>query len=66
MNDFTKDELVKIWRCINPVLIGDAAYDLKIKLRNMIDDYCDHETVGDCLDCGTSTCLKCNKRWEDD
>lgn len=43
MNEFTKEELVKIWRCINPVLIGDDAYDLKIKLREMIDNYCDHE-----------------------
>jgi hypothetical protein len=43
MNEFTKDELLKIWRCVNPVIIGDAAYSLKDKLESMIDNYCDED-----------------------
>lgn len=57
MNDFTKDELVKLWRCINPVIIGEDAYDLQIKLQSLIDNYCAHEVItsvwrGKCEKCG--------------
>tara|TARA_R110000868_G_C10972576_1_gene770495 strand:- start:27035 stop:27232 length:198 start_codon:yes stop_codon:yes gene_type:complete len=59
MNDFTKEELVKLWRCINPVIIGDDAYDLKIKVRDMIDNYCEHAEHHYYGDIAAAECKQC-------
>ena len=56
MNDFTKDELENIIMGVkNLIAIGscDTSWnyemkDLKIKLKAMIDTYCEHESDGNC------------------
>ena len=60
MNDFTKDELENIIRGVNNLIaIGSCVgscesswnykmKDLKIKLKAMIDTYCEHESDGNC------------------
>lgn len=60
MNDFTKEELEDLYACC-----GGGAYDfhpledwkklLRIKIKYMIDNYCEHEWVN------ATYCTKCEK-----
>ncbi len=65
MNDFTKDELKDLWNRIHgkPSLLdtGELAY-LSMKMKEMIDDYCEHKdkkNINNCIDCGVSE-YRCN------
>ena len=42
MNNFTKQELVTLWLSLS----GDNYPELKAKLQSLIDNYCEHDTVG--------------------
>ncbi len=53
MNDFTKEELVEIHRCLKYMIKGSVTpfssvtMDVKKKVHCMIDNYhCDHESDG--------------------
>ena len=64
MIDFTKEELIDIRRCVNPVLIGDAAYPLQEKIQSLIDNYCEHLRRGPYVDDNGHmmvVCMQCNK-----
>ncbi len=55
MNDFTKGELYEIL-----ALLGDDCekFDIYNKIKSLIDNYCEHDPVGDwhlCVD----KCSKC-------
>ncbi len=44
MNDFTKEELVALYACVNPVRINPVLCEnLKNKLQSLIESYCDHD-----------------------
>jgi len=47
MNDFTKEELVYLFNELDHNCMRyqepDIAYEIKDKIKSMIDNYCDHE-----------------------
>lgn len=68
MNDFTKYELQSILWAIDYVRertnnCGDTMRSLQGKLREIINNYCDHEWENFCCGCDPENliCKKCNK-----
>lgn len=67
MNDFTKDELIKIYNFIERN--KQDSYDdmqfkiIEDKLQRMIDNYCEHEWENICCQCTLDKiyCHKCEK-----
>ena len=60
MNDFTKEELIKI----KDVMYGISFDDnderiLRQKIQSMIDSYCEHEYENSC--CGCCVVIGCSK-----
>lgn len=51
MNEFKKEELEEIYRCLNYMIKGGitpyscVTFDVKKKIKNMIDNYCEHENT---------------------
>ena len=68
MNDFTKEELQNIYRLLDYVCElyreNDATFELRDKVRGMVEKYCDHEWR--CWDdqYNTRECMKCGVRQE--
>lgn len=64
MNDFTKEELQQLvkWATtdidLNPSALEVTLFD---KIQSMIDNYCEHEDVGECGICGVTICCNCEK-----
>jgi hypothetical protein len=62
MNDFTKDELENIYRLLDYAcevhIENDATFELRDKVREMVDKYCEHEPHGDFHVC-VDKCKKC-------
>ena len=44
MNDFTKEELKKIFKCIDQ-LYDLCEAELLDKIQSLIDNYCEHESI---------------------
>jgi hypothetical protein len=75
MNDFTKEELQEIKRCVKHMISGDvtpySCFTISVnkKLRSMIENYCDHDTKkyeisidGEIEEsCVEAECCDCNK-----
>jgi hypothetical protein len=68
MNDFTKDELIKLAR-ITTLYYSDPTLSPGIfpedtvlvnKIESMIDNYCEHEWQNTCCGCESVMCSKCN------
>lgn len=62
MNDFTKDELKWLQEGINELITADSCTPERIwlKLKNMIDNYCEHsESIMDCDGGITLVCKEC-------
>jgi hypothetical protein len=61
MNDFTKEELQHLLHLCSSIPIDDII--LIHKLRQMIDDYCEHKRcgLGECNNY-PEECLRCNKK----
>jgi hypothetical protein len=64
MNDFTKEELSSIYKCIRLAEIdhGECAEldNLKFKIQAMINNYCDHKFIFNLNDSAVH-CHKCKK-----
>lgn len=64
MNDFTKQELIDLESCVILWDLGplkDKHY-LLAKLKDMIDNYCEHEWENQCCECVDNMfCSKCKK-----
>jgi len=65
MNDFTKDELETIYLDMNHSVlkygkenVAPFYLELRDKVENMIDNYCEHERHGDFHVC-VDKCIKC-------
>ena len=55
MNDFTKEELFNLW-IMTCAWVGHNSHDepsvkLQDKLKNMLDNYCEHDWAIDCHNC---------------
>lgn len=67
MNYFTKDELTEINRCLNYMIkSGTSPYsnitiELKKKTKDKIDNYCDHQDIGQDYSC--TRCFACGECW---
>jgi hypothetical protein len=66
MNDFTKDEIMLLVYSINTYMMLDRYKEnegivLLKKLRNMADNYCEHEHVGQCPISEQSICRDCGE-----
>lgn len=59
MNDFTKDELQKLY-ALALIHDNETVSDLRKKLLSMIDNYCEHESEIDIGEC-PMICKKCGK-----
>ena len=60
MNDFTKEELeyiMHLWHVCNSYH-SSPSQNFKNKLQSMIDNYCEHDPVGDWHVC-VDKCSKC-------
>jgi hypothetical protein len=68
MKDFTKEELEEIVHMVNDINNGSQGhglelnFDLRDKIQSMIDNYCEHEFIGDMPD-GSYSCYGCEKEW---
>lgn len=66
MNEFTKEELEEIKRCLKYMINGGITpYSLltmntKKKVQDMIDNYCDHDWGNQCCGILDAPCV-CNK-----
>lgn len=63
MNDFTKEELEEMLTAINlchsfPSGVRERP-PLIVKLRNMIDNYCEHDCKATIWQCQVTACSKC-------
>ncbi len=73
MNDFTKDELEKLkdglnYGVSNPYgFTADSIMPLYDKIKDMIDNYCEHDWDNSCCRCPIESiyCTKCDKRIKD-
>jgi predicted kinase len=67
MNEFTKEELNTIDRLLDDACElyrePDETYELRDKVRNMMDNYCEHNAVI-ILDLPSKKCTECKKMWE--
>ncbi len=70
MNDFTKEELIKLKNCINylPIststqYVADCVVIIQ-KLNKMIDNYCEHKLLDYVGDVSGYDCKKCGKRFD--
>jgi hypothetical protein len=64
MNDFTKDELKDIAEAIDGWFSNtdcDSWEGLYLKIKRMIDNYCEHNNTHDCKCCGLVGCEDCGK-----
>ena len=64
-NDFTKEELENILTCVNAISYNNEASSLTLKssqdkIQSLIDNYCEHDTIGGEIDLFIDTCSKCN------
>ena len=73
INYFTKKELQTIYSALS--IISDASeyakalyYPTAIKIRTMIDNYCEHDWENTCCQCSMDSvcCHKCEKRFTDE
>lgn len=72
MNDFTKEELERLFHLVNRSERIDpidkknyiATYELRLKIQSLIDNYCEHTENYICMECLSATCEKCHKIWE--
>jgi len=65
MNDFTKEELEFIKRCVKPFswLWKDDFDEIVHKIQSLIDNYCEHDgEIG--KDYAAEKCMKCGAYWE--
>jgi len=67
MNDFTKDELQEIKRCLKYMIKGGTTpyscitIEIDKKIKSMIDNYCEHLFIIECADCEVLRCGRCAK-----
>lgn len=67
MNDFTKQELIKIQDCVNHQCYTQPFGSLELaaiceKLQSMIDNYCEHEAIGQVSDVDyVNICIECKE-----
>lgn len=68
MNDFTKEELIKLQDCVNHQCYTQPFGSLELailceKIQSMIDNYCEHELY--CTGCDSEQkhihCCRCKK-----
>ena len=65
MNDFTKEDLNEIARCLKYMIEGGTTpyschtISLVKKVRTIIDNYCDHPESMRLLNHGDEWCVKC-------
>ena len=65
MNEFTKDELCILFKCVR---LSERDYgecsdldNVKFKIQSMIDNYCEHENAGQDYSC--NRCWDCGECW---
>ena len=65
MNEFTKDELLTLLKCVRLAEIdhGECADldNVNFKIQSMIDKYCEHENTGQGYSC--TECRDCGAMW---
>jgi retron-type reverse transcriptase len=67
MNDFTKEELILLWRSLYHMIeigyfIQPSTHGLLAKIQSLIDNYCEHEWIIHLNARGCNvTCQKCSK-----
>lgn len=61
MNDFTKEELIKLLDMLHDT--NAQEWQLEDKIQSMINNYCDHDWENPCCGCPNSSpiCDKCGK-----
>lgn len=64
MNDFTKEELQRLFIALNDTYTKDGQIELKRKIQSKIDNYCECEHTWRCFDdeFNTRECKKCNEK----
>ena len=70
MNDFTKEELIKIiaafeyWHHKNNIMQPQEYAEVRKKIQSMIDNYCEHEEekiIGERMNYYSGKCKKCGE-----